>query len=80
MSLAKVQAHMTAYSSACWGQATIGKDDASITSKGVVIAYPTQYLPLLPFKKEPSLNREMSVLHKEFSADHHEDSRGNTQH
>ena len=35
LSLAKVQAHLTA----CWPEVVIGKDAASITSKGIVISY-----------------------------------------
>ena len=43
-SFAKVQAHVRMHRA----EVAIGKDAASTTSKGVAIAYPAQYLPLLP--------------------------------
>ena len=41
---------MIAYNFAWWTEADIGKDAASTTWKGVAVAYPTQCLPLSPFK------------------------------
>lgn len=64
MSLAKVQTPEGAYNSAYWVELAIGKDGASITLRGFVIAHTTEYLPLSPFKQEPSVNHEKSDLPK----------------
>ena len=56
--MAKAQAYVRVYISACWAKVVI----ALIILKGVMIAYPAQYLPLSLFNEEPFMNHEKSVL------------------
>ena len=74
MLLAKVQADVRVYNLACWAEAVVGRDAASITSNKVGIAYAAQDLLLSPFKYEPSVNHE--CYSEEFPVDHHEESGG----
>lgn len=39
-----------ASNSACWAEVAKGKGVVAMTSKGVAIAYPAQYLPFSSFK------------------------------
>ena len=58
MPLAKVQATVREYNSACWAEVAVSKGAVSTLTEGVEVANPAQYFPLLPFKYEPSVNRE----------------------
>lgn len=61
--LAQVQACVRAYNWALWAKVAIGKGAASVVPKAFAVAYPTQYLPLAPFKWEPTVvNHETSAL------------------
>ena len=52
LSLAKVQACVIAYNSACWAKVAICKD-AVLTSEGVEVAYPAQHFLYENHESEP---------------------------
>ena len=73
LSLAKVQAFVRMYNSACWAKVAIGKDAYLTTSKGVAIAYPAQYLPLSSLNKNHQWTMRSQCYTVEFPVDHYEE-------